>query len=76
MRNLLCLNVLNDSIYELYRCMCIRAMGGGGGFLVISTTECVIEAFTIHIKVKSEKHIHNMATIFRLYDCISFNDLP
>ena len=28
---------------------------------------------SIHIKVKSEKHIHNMATIFYLYDCISFN---
>ena len=26
---------------------------------------------SIHIKVKSQKHIHNMATIFYLYDCIS-----
>ena len=31
---------------------------------------------SIHIKVKSEKHIHNMTKIFYLYDCISFNDLP
>ena len=31
---------------------------------------------SIHIKVKSEKHIHNMTKIFNLYDCISFNDLP
>ena len=31
---------------------------------------------SIHIKAKSEKHIHNMTTIFYLYDCISFNDLP
>ena len=31
---------------------------------------------SIHIKSKSEKHIHNMTTIFYLYDFISFNDLP
>ena len=28
---------------------------------------------SIHIKAKSEKHIHNMTTIFYLYDCISFS---
>ena len=46
MRNSLCLNVLNDSISVLYRCMCVR--GRGGGFLVISTARCVVETFTIH----------------------------
>ena len=51
---------------------------GGGGFLDISTVECVVETFTLHthIKAKSEKHIHNMTTIFHVYDCISFNDIP
>ena len=27
----------------------------------------------IHIKAKSEKHTHNMKTIFYSYDCISIN---
>ena len=31
MRNSLCLNVLNDSISVLSRCMCVRGMEGGGG---------------------------------------------
>ena len=55
--------------------MCRGERGGGGGFLDIWMAECVYETFihSIHIKVKSEKHIHNMATIFFLYDCISFN---
>ena len=51
--------------------------GGGGGFLDISMAECLVETFTLHsYKCQSEKHIHNMATIFYLYDCISNNDLP
>ena len=51
--------------------------GGGGGVRDISTAECVVKPLhSIHIKAKSEKHIHNMATLFYLYDCISFNDLP
>ena len=67
------------TVYLYYLGVCVLGEGeGGGGFLVLSTAECVVETFTvesIHIKVKSEKHIHNMATIFYLYDCISFNDL-
>ena len=62
MRNSLSLNVLNDSMFVLSRCMCVRERGGGSSLF--------------HIKVKSEKHIHNMTKIFYLYDCISFNDLP
>ena len=69
---MLCLNVLNDSNSVLSRCMCVGE-GGGRGFLDISTAECVVETFTLH---KSEKHIHNIKTIFYLHDCISFNDLP
>ena len=30
MRNSLCLNVINDSISGLSRCMCVRGKGGGG----------------------------------------------
>ena len=49
MRNSLSLNFLNDSIFVLSRCMCVRERGGGGGgVLVISTAECVVETFTIH----------------------------
>ena len=49
MRNSLSLNVLNDSIFVLSRCTCVRERGGGGGgVLVISTAECVVETFTIH----------------------------
>ena len=61
-----------------YLSVCV-SREGGWGFLDISTAECVVETFVIHfihIKAKSEKHIHNMTTIFYLYDCISFNDLP
>ena len=52
--------------------------GGELGFFDISTAEFVVESFTLHSynKAKSEKHIHNMTTIFYLYDCIAFNDLP
>ena len=46
MRNSLSLNVLNDSIFVLSRGMCVRERGGG--VLVISTAECVVETFTIH----------------------------
>ena len=30
MRNSICLNVLNDSISVLSRCMCVRGRRGGG----------------------------------------------
>ena len=73
MRNSLCFNVLNDSNSVLSRCMCVRGRERGGGFLDISTAECVVETL---LKAKSEKHIHNMTSIFYFYDCISFNDLP
>ena len=55
--------------------VCQGKGGGGGVFLDISSV-WLKPLQSIHIKAKSEKHIHNMATIFYLYDCISFNDLP
>ena len=77
MRNSMCLNVLNDSNSVLSRCMCVRGRGRGEGLLDITTAECVVETLhSIHLKAKYEKHIHNMTTIFYLYDCTSFNDLP
>ena len=78
MRNSLCLNVLNDNISVLSRCMCVRRRGGGGGASLLFQRRSVKLkiSHSIHTKVKSEKHIHNMTTIFYLYDCISFNDLP
>ena len=45
LRNSLSLKVLNDSIFVLSRCMCVRKKGV---VLVISTAECVVETFTIH----------------------------
>ena len=59
-----------------YLGVCVSGEGVGWGFLDMSTAECVVETFTLHIKAKSEKHTNNMTTIFYLYDCISFNDLP
>ena len=52
--------------------------GGGGGASSIFRRRivCMKLLHTIHLKAKSEKHIHNMTTIFYLYDCILFNDLP
>ena len=52
--------------------------GGGGGASSIFRRRSVYMKLihSIHIKAKSEKHIHNMKTIFFVYDCISFNDLP
>ena len=71
------LNVLNDSISVLSRCMCVRGMerGGGASSLFRRRSVWLKLSYSIHIKVKSEKHIHNMTTIFYLYDCISFNNL-
>ena len=53
-------------------------MGGGewGGASSIFRRGSVCLKTSIHIKAKSEKHIHNMATIFYLYDCFLFSDLP
>ena len=45
----MCLNVVNDSNSVLSRSLCVGGGGGvGGGFLDISTTECVVETFTLH----------------------------
>ena len=76
MRNSLSLNVLNDSIFVLSRCMCVNEIGGGGSSLFRRRSVWLTLLQSIHIKVKSEKHIHNMTKIFYLYGCISFNDLP
>ena len=75
MRNSLSLNVPYDSVFVLSRCMCVRERGGGSSlFRRRSVWLKLLQS--IHIKVKSEKHIHNKTKIFYLYDCISFNDLP
>ena len=82
MRNSLCLNVLNDSNSVLFRCTCVRGSVcvcvGGGAFSIFRRRSVWLKLLhSIHLKAKSEeRHIHNMTTIFYLYDCISFNDLP
>ena len=80
MRNSLCLNVLIDSNSVSPRCMCVRGRGGGGGGAASSIfrrrSVWLKLLHSIHIKAKSEKYIHKIATIFYLNDCISFNDLP
>ena len=57
--------------------MCVRGREGGGSSSLFRRQSVRLNlSHSIHIKVKSEKHIHNMTTIFYLYDCISVNDLP
>ena len=76
MRNSLCLNVLIDSnsIISVYVC---RGKGEGTAASIFRRPSVWLKPLhSIQIKAKSEKHIHNMGTIFYLYDCISFNDLP
>ena len=65
------------TLYNLGVCVSGEGGGGGGGVSSIfrRRTVWLKPLHSIHIKAKSEKHIHNMATIFYLYDCISFNDL-
>ena len=64
------------TLYYLGVCV-LGEWGVGGSFLDISTAECVLKRLpSIHIKTKSEKYIPNMTTIFYLYDCISFSNLP
>ena len=61
-----------------YLGVCVLGEGGGGVASSIFRRWSVWLKLlhSIHIKAKSEKHIHNMTTIFYLYDCISFNNLP
>ena len=65
MRNSLCLNVLNDSISVLSRCMCVR--GRGGGFLVIIQTKIpptvvspVINILITILKVEKMPRVHEL----------------
>ena len=66
------------TVYLYHLGVCVLGEGGGGGASSLFRRRSVWLTLlqTIYIKVKSEKHIHNMTTIFYLYDCISFNDLP
>ena len=53
-----------------------KGEGGGSSSIFRRRSVWLKLLHSIHIKAKSEKHIHNMTTMFYLYDCISFNDLP
>ena len=67
----MCLNVLNDSISVLSKCMCVRGGGGGVASSLFRQRSVWLKlSHSIHIKIKSKKLIHNMTTIFYLYDCI------
>ena len=62
MRNSLCLNDLIDSLYNLG--VCVSGEGGGGGAassIFRRRSVWLKPLHSIHIKAKSEKHIHNMA---------------
>ena len=68
--NKLCSYVLNDSNSVLSQCMCVGGRGGGGGGAssIFRRRSVLLKlSHYIHIKAKSEKHIHNMITIFYLY---------
>ena len=72
-RNLLCLNVLNDSSSVFSRCMCVGGRGGDSSIFRWRSMSLKL-LHSIHIIAMSEKHIHNMKTIFYSYDCIVIND--
>ena len=61
---------LTVTLYNLG--VCVSGEGGGGAsFSVFRRRSVWLKPLhSIHIKAMSEKHIHNMATIFYLYDCI------
>ena len=66
------------TLYYLGVCLLEEGVGGGGGASSMFRRRSVWLKLlhSIHIKAKSEKHIHNMTTIFYSYDCISIYDLP
>ena len=66
------------TVYPYYLGVCVLGEEGGGSSIFRRRSVWLKFLHSIHIKVKSEKHIHNMTTIFYMYlsDCISFNDLP
>ena len=50
--------------------MCQGKGGGGAASSIFRQRSVWLKPLhSIHIKAKSEKHIHNMATIFYLYYC-------
>ena len=61
-----------------YLGVCVLGRGGGRVASSIFRRRSVWPKLLhfIHIKAESDKHIDNMTTIFYLYDCISFNNLP
>ena len=65
------------TVYLYYLSVCVLGEGGGGASSLFRRRIVWLKLLqSIHIKVKSEKHIHYMTTIFDLYDGISFNVLP
>ena len=65
------------TLYYLGVCVSGEEGGGGGASSIFRRWSVWLKlSHSIHIKAKSEKRIHNMTTIFYLYDCISSNDLP
>ena len=76
MRKSLCLNVLIDSVTLYNLGVCVSGERVGVSLIFRRRSVWLKSLDSIHIKAKSEKQIYNMATIFHLYDCISFNDLP
>ena len=65
------------TVNVLSRCMCVRGKEGGVFSSIFRRRSVWLKRLhSIHIKAKSEKHIHHMATIFYSYGCISINDLP
>ena len=59
-----------------YLGVCVSGKGGGASSIFRRQSVWLKLSHSIHIKVKSEKHVYNMTKIFYLHDCISFNDPP
>ena len=65
------------TLYNLGVCGSEKKGGGGAASSIFRRRSVWLKPLhSIHGKAKSEKHILNMTTIFYLYDCISFYDLP
>ena len=61
-------NTNSNTLY--YLGVCVLGEGGGAFSIFRRRSVWLKLLHSIHLKAKSEKHIHNSTTIFYFYDCI------
>ena len=59
-----------------YQGVFVSGEGGDASSIFRRRSVLLKISHSIHIKAESEKHNNNLTTIFYLYECTSFNDLP